>query len=412
MSFTKVKDNRGHEIRGLWQRNDRFYSQMRVPGKAGAVRVPLVDELGQPLATVPQAREAMHLLRAKRGDDQLFVTQKTCTLGEYIEAYKKWLELAKPKALGTIKKEGHTLDLWAERFGGIRLAFLQPSHIDRFVELRRDDENPKTGEPVTNRTINLDIIALNNCLNRAKDIDKIIAKLPTEHWKALPHKSPIRPLWTKEQVDLVCTKALEREEQKQATEHRGGCGKMLVDFIRFLCHTGARRTSATLVKWEDVDFKQGKVWFKRGVKYGGVYNIDFNPGVSEPIEVLLKDMITRKQPDSEYLFPSPRRDGKTDAPINTLQNVFYDAREAAKLDDMRFHDFRHFFISNCVMAGIDYMTIAKWANHKDGGILIGKVYGHLNDAHAKKQAAKLSEAAAPTGVSVSFQAVSFSNWTR
>ena len=41
------------------------------------------------------------------------------------------------------------------------------------------------------------------------------------------------------------------------------------------------------------------------------------------------------------------------------------------------------------MAGIEYMTIAKWVNHKDGGILIGKVYGHLNDAHRRKQAQKV-----------------------
>jgi hypothetical protein len=35
------------------------------------------------------------------------------------------------------------------------------------------------------------------------------------------------------------------------------------------------------------------------------------------------------------------------------------------------------------------MTIARWVGHKDGGVLIGKVYGHLNDEHAKKMAARL-----------------------
>jgi hypothetical protein len=41
------------------------------------------------------------------------------------------------------------------------------------------------------------------------------------------------------------------------------------------------------------------------------------------------------------------------------------------------------------MSGVDYMTIAKWVGHKDGGILIGKVYGHLNDEHAKQQAERV-----------------------
>jgi hypothetical protein len=42
------------------------------------------------------------------------------------------------------------------------------------------------------------------------------------------------------------------------------------------------------------------------------------------------------------------------------------------------------------MSGIDFMTIAKWAGHKDGGILIGNVYGHLASAHTKLQAKRVS----------------------
>jgi hypothetical protein len=32
------------------------------------------------------------------------------------------------------------------------------------------------------------------------------------------------------------------------------------------------------------------------------------------------------------------------------------------------------------------MTIAAWLGHKDGGILVGKVYGHLLDEHRSKAA--------------------------
>jgi hypothetical protein len=38
------------------------------------------------------------------------------------------------------------------------------------------------------------------------------------------------------------------------------------------------------------------------------------------------------------------------------------------------------------MAGLDFMTIAAWLGHKDGGILVGKVYGHLLDEHRQKAA--------------------------
>ena len=38
------------------------------------------------------------------------------------------------------------------------------------------------------------------------------------------------------------------------------------------------------------------------------------------------------------------------------------------------------------MAGIDFLTIAAWLGHKDGGILVGKVYGHLLDEHRSNAA--------------------------
>lgn len=42
------------------------------------------------------------------------------------------------------------------------------------------------------------------------------------------------------------------------------------------------------------------------------------------------------------------------------------------------------------VAGIDFMTIARWVGHRDGGFLIGKVYGHLADEHRKRMADKLT----------------------
>jgi hypothetical protein len=42
------------------------------------------------------------------------------------------------------------------------------------------------------------------------------------------------------------------------------------------------------------------------------------------------------------------------------------------------------------MSGIDYLTIAKWVGHQDGGVLIGKIYGHLSNEHAQRQAQRVS----------------------
>lgn len=113
--------------------------------------------------------------------------------------------------------------------------------------------------------------------------------------------------------------------------------------------------------------------------------VDFNPD----LEVHLRDMQTRRAPDSEWLFPSPQR-GEHDRAAKTFTESLRIVRKLVGLPVFGFHDCRHFFISYCVMAGIDYMTIAKWVGHKDGGVLIGKVYGHLADEHAKMQAGRLT----------------------
>lgn len=41
------------------------------------------------------------------------------------------------------------------------------------------------------------------------------------------------------------------------------------------------------------------------------------------------------------------------------------------------------------MAGLDFMTIATWLGRKDGGILVGKIYGHRLDDHRKQAARKV-----------------------
>lgn len=70
--------------------------------------------------------------------------------------------------------------------------------------------------------------------------------------------------------------------------------------------------------------------------------------------------------------------------------MMWTARTRANMEGFGFHDCRHHFVSVAVMSGIDYLTIARWVGHKDGGILIGKVYGHLSAEHLKKAAMRLS----------------------
>ncbi|MEI6278421.1 MAG: hypothetical protein WCQ16_03425 [Verrucomicrobiae bacterium] len=104
---------------------------------------------------------------------------------------------------------------------------------------------------------------------------------------------------------------------------------------------------------------------------------------------MLQELMDSLPGDTQWLSPSPQR-GEKDIPAKTFRESLRLVRTAAKLPWIGFRDFRHYFASQGVMAGLDYMTIAKWLGHQDGGILVGKVYGHWNDAHQRTAADKLA----------------------
>ena len=163
------------------------------------------------------------------------------------------------------------------------------------------------------------------------------------------------------------------------------------DLVRFYLHflslTGARKEEALRVRWEDVDFDRRQVTIgAAGDAKGGHHRtVDFTPELA----AFMHEMHAGRQPDSAYLFPSPHR-GASDNPATALEGAFNIVRRAAGLPAVGFHDLRHFFASQCVMQGIDYMTTAEWLGHRDGGVLVGKIYGHLSDDHKARMAAGLS----------------------
>ena len=164
--------------------------------------------------------------------------------------------------------------------------------------------------------------------------------------------------------------------------------QQLADYLRFLAYSGAREQEALSVRWADVSFDRNKfvcIGADADTKNREARHVDFNPA----LESHLRAMHQRRAPDSQWLFPSPQR-GEHDEHAKTFRESMKLARSAAGVNDFGFHDCRHHFISFAVMSGIDYMTIARWVGHKDGGVLIGKVYGHVSNAHAQTQAARLN----------------------
>jgi integrase len=384
-TYQKVRDERKRPIRGLWLRNGRYYAQITLEEPKTGVkqvrRVPL-ENAGTPA----QAKAALEELLVRRRKGQTIVQRRAPKFAEFAEEYLEHHRQAKDiKRASTMATEGHAINRLKEQLGQFHLDKLKRAHIDHFIAQRQS-------AGVSARTVNLEITVLRNVLNLAID-RQLISVLPTENLRPLKSSAAKRRLIPVDAIEKLCAVPFEPRFCNGRLARPDEKGQPLlnaeqfVDYVRLMCYAGSRMSETLRLGWADVD------WTKRQLIIGSDGQtknrqsraVDFN----EKLETHLQDMRARRIPGSQWLFPSPRS-GEEDRPAKTFRESLRLARQAAELPDFGFHDCRHFYISFCVMAGIDYMTIARWVGHQDGGILIGRVYGHLSDEHAKLQASKLS----------------------
>ncbi len=363
-------DKRKRPIRGLWERNGRYYAQLtvedQVTGFKQVRRVPL-----EGVGTDAQAVAKLQELLTQRRKGALPVLKRTPKFADYAQQYFDYYKAVKDaKRESTLYTERIIINHWIEHLGHVRVDRITRALVNSYIAKRQ-----AAGR--SGRTVNLEVTCFRNVMNRAVD-DGWIMSLPTLNLRPLkwtPHKRTLLP---RETIERLCEAAVKDKTFKN--------GREFADYVKLMASCGARRDETLRLKWSDVDWecKQLTIGSDGMSKNRKARVVDFNA----ELEAHLKDMGTRRAPDSEWLFPSPQR-GERDEPAKSFVETMRLVREKAKVSRFGFHDLRHYFISYCVMSGIDFMTIAKWVGHQDGGVLIGKVYGHLSNEHAQRQAQKL-----------------------
>ena len=363
--FTAVTDSRKRKIRGLWQRNGKFYAQIRMTDESGGSkpkRIPLVA------TDLDGAKSELEKVRTDNRAGSLPTTGIRPTFSTAADSYLL-SETHKAKKTRTQTDEKNILEYWRKHLGGVRLDKITGPMIFKYREARM-----KAG--VTARTANKETVTFYAVMKLAKNLEEI-SSFP--RILELPEKKPKKPpLLSVAEVHSLLDACTPKVTANAA---------LLRFYLRFLACTGAREVEALAIRWSDVNFdrRQVTVGADGESKNGLGRPVDF----TVELETLLTEMKDARPPDSSFLFPSPQR-GPKDIPAKKLRESFWLVRTAASLEWVGFHDLRHFFASSCVMAGIDFMTISEWLGHSDGGILVGKTYGHLNDEHKKRMAAGLS----------------------
>lgn len=364
-TFISVRDGRGQKIRGLWKRGERFYAQITTTLQRGhaqlsAEAVKTVRRIPLAAATVAEARDELNKKRAERQNGGVLYQTRSAT---YQEAGARFL--AHVRAVGhlsakTIIGYETSHNRLVESFGTVPLSALTNAHINGHIERRR--------QTVSTGAVNIELSTIRSVIKYAVEVGILIAA-PVLTIRNLNYTAGTKRLITAEQVALLAQTSIDKHPR---------AGKSMAELILFLAYSGARKDEANRVRWSDLDFARRTLRIVSGETNPEERLVEFNPKLEE----LLVSMRERREADNEQLWPW--------IDYKMIWAIIKESGLEEMFKGVAFHSFRHFFISNCVMAGVDYLTIAKWVGHKDGGVLIGQVYGHLNETHRKNSAAKVS----------------------
>jgi integrase len=180
--------------------------------------------------------------------------------------------------------------------------------------------------------------------------------------KILPRKKPKQPdakIPTPEQFDHLLA-ALDICRHGYSGLH-----------VRFLAHTGMRKTEASLLKWEDV--REDHIYLRgETTKNGRPRCVPFIKGTREVLRAL------RRVSKDKLVLPQ-----------SECRTALMFACRLLGLHQFSHHTFRHYFATRCIVSGVDIPTVAKWLGHTDGGYVLLRTYCHLLDEHSKAMAERV-----------------------
>jgi integrase len=353
------------------------------------------------------------------------------SLAEAVEGYRLDRDALGKKDDDTRAREDSGLRLWVEKFGDVLFEEITDGTLVDFATWRKKRAEEQDAH-VSGRTIDLNVMAMQQVRNWAKLKGHLPKSSANWYWEKLAEAPSKDDLLTPKQVEEICNAALLNQDALELIDKRNRhlraaqavSGQAFHDYLRLLQHAGGREHETTLQRWTYVTWGRiaehdgdGGLAFKKGDKIPGNLFFpgeDAKAGGGKPaedrsvifhqdLEDHLRAMYERRDPSTDWMFPSRHFDGPTKRFNKQLHRVKKELRaryceghpgtkknESFWFDRVTFQWFRHYFISHAVMAGIDYKTIAYWVSHRDGGVLIGRLYGHLDTTHEHAMSAKLT----------------------
>ena len=214
----------------------------------------------------------------------------------------------------------------------------------------------KVGQGYSPKTVNLHLLVLHKLFQTAID------------WEVLERNPVSRVARLKDRKEKWSFLTLEEGEKFLAAVPTAW--KPL-----FLCaiRTGMRQGEILALRWKDVDFKRRAITVDNSLFEGKLYPTkSYGRREIRMTSDLLEALLALRNNGSVYVFPA--QDG---SPLHrkTLNRPLAAANRGSGVKRIRFHDIRHSFASQMVMAGVPIKTVQEILGHADLKMTLR--YAHL-----------------------------------
>lgn len=302
------------------------------------------------------------------------VSLAPCTIARYIQLFKE------PKRyFKDTKLENITMPMIKEFLG-----YLQTEY-----------KNPRTGEPLSHATVVSTFVVIHGMFGNAVE-NGVLERSPIENMKKpKARKDDIQKeavCYTEEEIQYIF-ECLNKESLKWRA------------FIMFAIDSGCRKGEIVALKWENIDFKTGRVNICLNAQYSsysGVYLSKPKSGYNREIYLntpVLQLMKEWKREQAKLFFslgvhPSgfcfTRDDGEMMSP-GTPMKFMRRFGKRHNLPDIHMHALRHTMATISIANGADVVSVSKKLGHSTPAVTLN-VYSHANEEAQKRANDKLAEA--------------------
>lgn len=241
-------------------------------------------------------------------------------------------------------------------FGEDRKAIsLCKSDVEAFIKWRKDQPKERGTGTVQPATVNRELALLKTAYQRAIQ-DEVLEKNPVALVKML-------------REDNVRDRVLSPAEYEALL---AACPDYLRLMVRTAYETGMRRGEIENLRWDQVDLGAGFISLKgEDTKTGEGRRVPMPSELVEEFKVL-KRAQTEQDTAIEalpYVFRRPGRRGGFYVRVGSTKRSFNHAKSKAGIEDFRFHDLRHCFVTRMLDAGVPGRVVNAITGHKTDSMM-------------------------------------------